>query len=974
MASIRDVQRLVQVALDSDLTPEQVCRSSPALLAEVRPRWERCRQIRAEIESLFPTSGTGKATGTGPDGASAAASRRRPLLAGELPTIPGHVVEAVIGRGGVGVVYRARHLRLERTVAVKMLLAGPHASRLERARFLREARAVASLHHDHIVQVYDVGETAGGVPFFTMELVDGGTLADRLAGTPQPPATAAALAATLADAVAAAHRLGIVHRDLKPANVLLAASDGSPKVGDFGLVRHVGGTGDGEEELTLTWARVGTPSYMAPEQAAGRSGTVGPPADVYALGAILYEMLTSRPPFLGTSAGDTERQLLTEEPVPPRRISRQVPRDLETICLKCLMKDPARRYPTAGALADDLARLRDGRPIAARPVGRPELAIKWGRRNPVAVLAAVAASTVALALIAGVGVLLWLMSGRAATAAAVKLDLNEAVRCQARSAWPDARAALDRATARLGSGGPAALRARLAAVRRDDDLVARLEDVRLHHRISEGRRDRDDCDKAYAAVFHDFGVAEPAEDPAAVAARIRASNVRDALVAALDDWRFGGRTEQPRSQWLYAILTRADADPAGWRNRMRNPATWNDGDRLEAAADAVPVDQESPAFLFAVCGELSVLERNPVRFLTRAQASHPSDFWLNIALGASSATWSNPAEALRYYQAALAVRPDAAIVHLDIGLALVDLGRLPDATGEIRAGLRLDPTSAAAHGCLGIALGKGGDLAGAIPELERGLRGLPDEPGFATALGDALRRTGRLAEAVGAFRRAVAVAPRSASARIGLQTALVEVGRSDEAIAAWQDGIRAIPTAHTVWDGYAEYLLFLGHDDAYRRARAALLHQFGDSRDTSVCERTGRACLLLPGTPDELRTATAMIDRALKLLRPELPGARPYYLFAKGLAEYRAGHFAAAVEILDGPAATALKPAPQLVASMARFRLGQTDAARRQLAGAIASFDWGPEHADGREAQIYHILRREAEGLARQAGGAVDSH
>ena len=356
------ILQLLQAVLESGGTPEEACAASPELVPEVRRRWEHCRRVEAELNALFPMRPeAGNITGSPAAG---------------FPQIPGYVVEAVLGRGGVGVVYRARHLGLRRPVALKMLLSGAYAGPAERARFLREARAVAALRHPNVVQVHDVGEHDGR-PYFTMEVVDGGSLAGRLGGAPLPPAGAATLVATLAGAVGAAHAAGIVHRDLKPANVLLAA-DGTPKVSDFGLARGV----EGEDALTLTGARLGTPSYMAPEQAAGRHGAVGPATDVYGLGAILYELLTGRPPFRGESAAETERQVIADDPVPPRRLNPRAPRDLETVCLKCLQKVPSRRYASAAALADDLGRFGRGEPIAARPVGPAERAAKWARPPP----------------------------------------------------------------------------------------------------------------------------------------------------------------------------------------------------------------------------------------------------------------------------------------------------------------------------------------------------------------------------------------------------------------------------------------------------------------------------------------------------------------------------------------------------------------------------------------------------------------
>jgi serine/threonine-protein kinase len=276
--------------------------------------------------------------------------------------IPGYEILGELGRGGMGVVYKARQTGLGRAVALKCILSGQHAAPAELARFRSEAQAVARLQHPNVVQVYEVGEH-DGVPYFSLELCEGGSLADRLRGTPLPAREAAQLVATLARAVQAAHTCNVVHRDLKPANVLLSA-DGTPKVTDFGLAKRL----DVETGQTQSGAIVGTPSYMAPEQAAGRTREVGPAADVYALGAILYECLTGRPPFKGETPFDTLMQVLEREAAPPRLLNPHITRDLETVCLKCLEKDPRRRYPGVAALAEDLERYLRGESISVRSV------------------------------------------------------------------------------------------------------------------------------------------------------------------------------------------------------------------------------------------------------------------------------------------------------------------------------------------------------------------------------------------------------------------------------------------------------------------------------------------------------------------------------------------------------------------------------------------------------------------------------
>jgi WD40 repeat protein len=313
------------------------------------------------------------------------------------PRVPGYEILQEVARGGMGVVYKARQLRADRVVALKMILAGGHSGPAERERFRREAEAVARLQHPNVVQIHEVGEH-DGLPFFSLEFCPGGSLADKLDGTPLPSQAAARLVETLARAVHAAHRANVVHRDLKPANVLLTG-DGTPKVTDFGLAKKLDVPGH-----TQTGAVVGTPSYMAPEQAGGRSKEIGPACDVYGLGAVIYELLVGRPPFKAATAVDTLMQVLSEEPVPVRRLQPKVPRDLETVCHKCLEKDPRRRYTTAEALAEDLRRFAAGEPVAARPVGAGGRLMKWARRHP-AVAGLVAAVTVITA--AGLAGVLW---------------------------------------------------------------------------------------------------------------------------------------------------------------------------------------------------------------------------------------------------------------------------------------------------------------------------------------------------------------------------------------------------------------------------------------------------------------------------------------------------------------------------------------------------------------------------------------
>ncbi len=293
----------------------------------------------------------------------------------------------------MGVVYKARQVGFNRLVALKMILSGAHAGPDDLARFRAEAEAVGGLQHPNIVQVHEVGEHEGR-PFFSLEFCPGGALDKKLNGAPLPPQEAARLVETLARAVHAAHEQRVIHRDLKPANVLLTA-DGTPKVADFGLAKKMDEAG-----RTQTGAVIGTPSYMAPEQARGKSKQIGPATDLYALGAILYECLTGRPPFKAASHMDTLRLVVANDPAPPRQFQSRTPRDLEAICLKCLQKDPKNRYNSARDLADDLGRFLEGKPTRARPVRWPERLGRRIRRNASWLVLAAAV------LVLGVGLLL----------------------------------------------------------------------------------------------------------------------------------------------------------------------------------------------------------------------------------------------------------------------------------------------------------------------------------------------------------------------------------------------------------------------------------------------------------------------------------------------------------------------------------------------------------------------------------------
>ena len=382
-----------------------------------------------------------------------------------LPAIPGFEVLGILGRGGMGVVYKARQAGLKRLVALKMILSGAYADQSERTRFVREAEAVARLQHPNIVQIHQIGEHDGN-PYFSLEYCDGGSLAGLLDGTPLPAEDAAHVVRLLAQAMQAAHDQNIIHRDLKPANVLLASghirpadtsallveagtvadrvnakgpsasdskaharsgADKAPlggavlKITDFGLAKKMDEAGQ-----TASGAVMGTPSYMAPEQATGETRTHGPAADVYALGVILYECLTGRPPFKAVNSLETILLVVNADPVPPSQLNPKTPRDLETICVKCLQKEPRKRYASAADLADDIARFQKGEPIQARPVGRVERSWRWCSRNPVV---AGLLALVAVVLVVGIAGILYQLDQTVTFAGHLQVCAGRA-RCQ----------------------------------------------------------------------------------------------------------------------------------------------------------------------------------------------------------------------------------------------------------------------------------------------------------------------------------------------------------------------------------------------------------------------------------------------------------------------------------------------------------------------------------------------------------------
>jgi serine/threonine protein kinase/Flp pilus assembly protein TadD len=852
----------------------EMCRADQELRRRVDELLRRHEQAGSFLEplkpavtqTLTPTSSLVEPMGSGGSHVPAVAetiSQAETTERGDLvgKNIGPYQLLAQLGEGGMGVVYKACHRELGRVVALKMIKAGAHAEQKDLARFLAEAGAVAKLHHPNIVQLYDFG-THEGLPYFTLELMADGALAGKLRDGPLAPREAAGLIELLARGMHHAHQAGIIHRDLKPANILLQIEDcGSkieesgkstisnlqsaiPKIADFGLVKRV----EAGDEQTVSGAIMGTPQYMAPEQAKGDSKRVGPAADVYALGAILYECLTGRPPFRGPTLWETVQQVLRSEPVPPRRLQPNVPKDLETVCLKCLHKETDRRYTSAEALAEDLRRFRVGEPIQARPVGWVERAAKFAKRHRAAAALSVA---VALFAVAAISASIWVLHERVVRAEAeanqvkleAKLHLEETRRAeqkkplekslaealaglnqqrqqlhellskpltsarlmsdlagwekrvtQLRDSWEKANllvtANQDVLADTSWSAELESWNKQIGADERDWQVAKELADIQLEATSLFGRNVQPELVvKKYVVPFGKLKLDLQHGNVDKLAAIVTAAPLRYVLVAALDHWAITSIDDSEMQRRLMAMARKADPDP--WKDQLRTVTVAENLPKLQEIAAKMNLDHESPQtilLLFWVLKQASGKHHLPV--LRQALLYHPGDFSLNFELG----FWTkDPVEKVACLRAALAQRPNDLAANTCLGTILTDQGDLAAAIICHKKAVAADKNSAFAHHNMGVTLYAKKDLTGAIVCYEEAIRLDPNYDLAYYNLGNTLRDRNDTAGAIKAYRKAIAANPKLALAHVNLGVLLYDPKNLTKAIACFNDAIAADP-------------------------------------------------------------------------------------------------------------------------------------------------------------------------------------
>jgi tetratricopeptide (TPR) repeat protein/tRNA A-37 threonylcarbamoyl transferase component Bud32 len=831
----------------------------PALLVE--RGWltvEQCAQLEhllREPETARPAAGWDQVLGEAID----VPRRGRYVLDGDEPR----------GKGGMGQVWLAHDDRLGRTVALKELRAEVQNDPALGQRFLVEAQITGQLQHPGIVPVYDLAQPDGAAPFYTMRFVEGRTLTQAARDFHQARATGLAGAVELRDLLNAfvsvcntlqyAHSRGVIHRDLKGGNVIVGRY-GEVVVLDWGLARVLGRPDDpaaapivldGTLEQTRPGA-LGTPQYMAPEQALGQVERIDRRTDVFGLGAILYEILTGRPPYAGKDRAEVLAQAQEGKVAAPRLLARWVPRPLEAVCLKALAVRPEDRFQAAAELAEEVKRWLAGEPVRAWPEPATVKAGRWLRRHRVLASATGAALVVVLVL-GSAGAVWWQQrQAREALLESARRDrageravamIDQAVPLRKRMRWDEARLLLKQAGEAVREAENEELAEHLRQAEADLALARALDGVREEaHALAEGKWDPGRVKGRYAAVFRAHGLDVLSEPIEALAGRIRACAVREEILAALDDW-MSWKAEDTEQRRLLELAAGVDEEHP-WRRQLLQPGILRDRDRLLRLVRQVKEDDLTPAtavFLDRLLGRASP---EGMRLLLRARERHPDDFWLNFELAvlrtvekyqyveqrdrarqeeaigyyraalaskpdstvacnnlaASLGVKGDMEEAIRYYRKALRLDPRHVVAHMNLGGRLSSRGDLDEGVRHCREAVRLDPTFSAAHNNLGVALLNKKDLTGAIRHCREASRLDPTDPVPRFNLGKALRGSGDLEGAIRNYREGLRLDPGRVAVHHDLGAALYEKRDLQGAIASFRQAICLDPGLAPVHD------------------------------------------------------------------------------------------------------------------------------------------------------------------------------
>jgi serine/threonine-protein kinase len=910
-------------------------RAEPATLEEYL---ERFPQFAAQLKELFevhraleaaslPAQAQTPDGGPGPEagwtcrvgvGAAAAPGQSQTLAPGpttgfaDEPSLAGLELREELGRGGMGIVLVCRDNRLGRALAVKVLRPEHRDNSVAQQRFLEEAQITAQLQHPGIVPVHQVGRLPDGRPYFTMKLVRGQTLADLLKARAEPGQDLPrwlAVFQRVCQALAYAHDCRVVHRDLKPANVMVGAFD-EVQVMDWGLAKVLTGGAAGKEPAkghdihtvrtgapemaSQAGALLGTPAYMAPEQARGEVDRVDARCDVFGLGAILCEILTGRPPYGGATLEEVARQARQGElsDACARLEGCGADEELVRLAQRCLAADPAGRPGDAGEVAravtayltsvQERLRRAEAERAAAQARARAERrARRW------TVVAAVAA--LAVVVLGGGGWWWWHQRAVAATAQ-VDLLLQQMDNLRSEEKWPEALAVARQANGLLATGGiPLPLQHRVREGLADADMVVRLENIRLAQtELKNGRLDRDTPAHGYAAAFRNYGIDVEALEPAEAIERIRRRSVRDHLAAVLEDWA-GLNVAPPFKERLLGLAEQAGSED--YRAELQAARNTRDKQALYRLADSLDVRQRSALALL----QLSMaLKREgdsaaAVRLLRRAQQQYPGDFWLNITLGQAFLHQKPPQldEAVRFYTAALALRSQNPVPYVDLGFVLDKQGRLDEAIALYEKSLQLQPRQSIGHSNLGNDLRTKGRTDEGIAHLQLALEFDRENAAAHVSLAAALNEKGQLDEALDHCRQALRIDPKNPLAHSNLGDALSAKGQLDEAVAALQEARRLGPDLPEVHSDFGFVLIKKGQPDeaikAFQVARRLKPDYVPALRGLGVALR-------MKGQLDE----AAAVFKEARRLRPDLAEIH----FSYGVVLVDKGQLDAAIEAL----------------------------------------------------------------------------